>query len=147
MISVNVKINSRLKRKLSDYTMTMVTRQMVDKVGEETLAKVHEYGEGGFSPSGGAPHWQGLVTVKGHYSGYLSDTHKLKYLTSNHVQIITTADFAEGVIIGQSTNWITRDGGYYVFTPNPYHKRAVDNALSNEKVGAIWKEVLKGKIT
>lgn len=147
MISVNVKIPNRLKIRLSKYQMDIVTRELVQNVSQDALLNVMEYGEGGGHPFGGSPYWQGKVTVKGHYRGYLSQTHYIKHISPNHSQIVSPSGFAEGVIIGQSTNWTTRDGGAYVFAPNPYHKRAVDKLHSEGRIQTIWRTVIKGKIT
>lgn len=143
MIGIEVKIPNTLKKKLSKTNVDNVSNDFVRIVGINTLVNVREFGIGSGLNIGGSPHWQGPVTVLGHYSGYLSDTHTVKQLDNYNAQIVSSSGFAEGVIIGQSTNWTTRDGGAYVFTPNPYHKRAVDKLIKQGKIQTIWKNVLK----
>ena len=146
MIRTNVKIPSRLKIKLSSHNLNITVSQFVNKVGDDALLNVMEYGEGGANPSGGAPYWKYEVTQKGHYRGYLSSSHFIKRINNNHVQIVSSADFAYGVIRGESTNWTTRDGGAYKFTPNPYHKRAVDKLYRNGSIQTNWRMATKGSI-
>lgn len=146
MISIKVDIPNKLKIRLSKYNTDITIGQFINKVGDDALLNVREYGEGGGNPSGGAPYWQGKVTQKGHYRGYLSSSHYIKRISNNHIQIVSSAGFAEGVIIGQSTNWTTRDGGAYVFAPNPYHKRAVDKLYESGSIQTNWRRVIKGSI-
>ena len=141
-----VRIPDRLKIKLSKYNMEIAISQFVSKVGNDALLNVMEYGEGGGKPFGGAPYWQGAVTVKGHYRGYLSQSHYINHISPYHVQIASSSGFAEGVIMGYSTNWTTRDGGAYVFTPNPYHKRAVDKLKREGRIPTIWRNVSTGSV-
>ena len=143
MIRCEVKIPNTLKRKLSKTNVDNISNDFIRVVGINTLANVREFGIGSGLNIGGAPHWQGPVTVSGHYSGYLSDTHTVKQIDNYNAQIVSSSGFAEGVIIGQSTNWTTRDGGAYVFIPNPYHKRAVDKMIRQGKIQTIWKNVLE----
>lgn len=143
MIRTTVEVPNTLKKKLSKSNIDLISNEFVRVVGTNTLVNVREFGIGSGLNMGGAPHWQGPVTVEGHYSGYLSDTHSVKQLNNYNAQIVSSSGFAEGVIIGQSTNWVTRDGGAYVFAPNPYHKRAVDKLHKQGKIQVIWKNILK----
>lgn len=154
MISYRVKIPNSLKIKLSSYNMTQVTKRFTNKIGLEALRNVREFGigtaGGNTNPTGGAPVWQGKVGglgKTGHYRGYLSDSHYLKQSNSNEAQVVTTADFAEGVIIGISTNWFDKNGNPVTFPPNRYHKRAVDKLYANGIIYTAWRNSLKGSIT
>lgn len=151
MISYRVKIPNSLKIKLSSYNMTHVTKRFTNKIGLEALRNVREFGigtaGGNTNPTGGAPYWQGKIWEKGHRRGYLSDSHYLKQTGINEVQIVTSADFAEGVIEGISTNWFTSDGFPYTFPPNRYHKRAVDKLYTENVIQTAWRNSLKGSIT
>lgn len=142
MISSKAKIPNSLKIKLSKYNMDNIASQLVNRVSEDVLLKVREYGEGtagGNEPTGGAPYWQGEITVKGHRRGYLSDSHYIKRVDNYNTQIASSAEFTDGVINGYSTNWRG-----VTFRPNPYHKRAVDKFSAEKNINAIWRELVKG---
>lgn len=147
---IQVKVSPKLKIKLSRYNVELVIRELIANVGNEALLNVMEYGEGANresqKPFGGAPYWQGQVKVSGHYRGYLSNSHYIRNVNPFHAQIVSSSGFAYGVIQGQSTNWTTRDGGFYVFTPNPYHKRAADKLRKEGRIQTIWRNVSKGNL-
>ena len=149
MITYRVKIPNKLKIRLSKYNMTIAIRQFVQKVGDDALLNVMEYGigtgGGNPTPTGGAPYWQGEVR-KGHRRGFLSDSHYIKHISPTHIQIVSSADFTWGVLIGQSTNWMDKDGGYVRFAPNPYHKRAVDKLYSSGSIQTNWRMATKGSV-
>lgn len=142
MISSNVKIPNSLKIKLSKYYTNQNIKLLVNEVGDEALRKVKAYGigtaGGNSNPTGGAPVWQKEVTVNGHYRGYLSDSHYLKRVSDTHVQIVSSAEFVDGVIGGYSTN------GWGDFLPNPYHKRAVDSLYREGHIQQYWDRVVNG---
>ena len=145
-VNIKVKIPNSLKIKLSKYNHETKVRQFVSETGNDALRFVKHYGvgtAGGAEPSGGAPVWQGDVRVNGHYRGYLSDSHYLKFVSPTHVQVVTSADFAWGVITGNSTNW-TVHGGHVSFPPNYYHKRAVDTLKRTNSIAMNWKKLEKG---
>ena len=151
MISAKVKIPNSLKIKLSKYHIENNTKFLVNEVSEETLRKVKAYGigtaGGNTNPTGGAPVWQGKVGDKlghtGHYRGYLSDSHYIKRVNNTHAQIVSSADFVDGVINGYSTNWFDSQGNPRTFPPNPYHKRAVDE-MYREGFQEYWNRVTNG---
>lgn len=142
--SMSVRVPKSLYNKLNRSAWQNVIKEFVNNVGVDALSKVQEYGigtSGGVAPEGGAPHWQGPITVRGHYSGYLSDEHHINKIDDYHLQIVTTADFAEGVIYGYSTNWVDNGGAPFLFEPNPYHKRAVDNMVRDGMIANRWHEM------
>ena len=133
MISQRVTIPSSLLKKLDKNALERDVERLVKKTTEDALEKVKEYGVGSGStlePYGGAPHWQGKITVPGHYSGYLSDTHYMKMQNPKNGQVVSDAEFVEGVIEGYSTNWSN-----VTFLENRYHKRAVDKLLESNLYG------------
>ena len=145
MISHNVKIPPSLLKKLNKSFIEKKGELLIDKVSNEALENVKEFGLGTGSvlePYGGAPHWQGKITVQGHYSGYLSDTHYRKHETPFHAQIVSDAEFVDGVLKGYSTNW---EG--VTFGMNNYPKRAVDKLvqtnLYGNRIQEFWKESMK----
>ena len=151
MISTRVKIPNRLKIRLSKYEMELAKREFVSKLGDEALLNVMEYGEGARKLGdfeydegeawGGSPYWQGPITVEGHRRGYLSDSHSKKHISPEQTNIVSSADFVEGVLKGYSTNW---EG--VTFGANNYPKRAVDKIRSEGRIQTIWREVTEGKI-
>lgn len=144
MISYDVKIPESLFNKLNKSIWEDCVEDFVDKVGVDALTNVKEYGEGvgaGWTePFGGAPHWKGKIEIPGHYSGYLSDMHKLHHVDRFHVQIVSSAEFTEGVIEGYSTNW------NITFGPNAYHKRAVDRLYEEDALPLRWKSATRGRL-
>lgn len=151
MISYRVKIPNSLKIRLSSYHMNNNVKFLVNEISEEALRYVKEYGigtaGGNTNPTGGAPVWQGKVGglgKAGHYRGYLSDSHYIKRVAENHAQIISSADFVDGVIEGYSTNWFDKNGNPITFPPNRYHKRAVDKLMQNDVANVYWKRVTEG---
>lgn len=144
MIKVNVKFPS-LKRKLEGSWMKNRTTNLVDGVANKCLWNIQEYGfgsAGGNTPSGGSPIWQGKIWEKGHYRGYLSESHYIKKNGYNNAQIVTSADFVWGVIEGYSTNWFDSDMNPVIFPENRYHKRAVDNMYKDNTIGTIWNNIM-----
>ena len=150
MISTKVTIPQSLLKKLDRKPYEDTLKEVVDKTGVDALNKVQEYGtgvSGGYEPEGGAPHWLGIVSVPGHYSGYLSDEHHIKHIDSYNVQIVATAEFADGVINGYSTNWIDKKTGNMLrFPPNPYHKRAVDTLIAEGSIKHRWMGAREGRL-
>ena len=149
MISTKVTISQKLLQRLSDDVIEECAKEIADKVGVDVLEKVQKYGEGtgnGGTAFGGAPHWQGAVTVAGHYRGYLSEQHRLVHASPYHVQIVSDADFVWGVIYGISTNFVTKNGEFVRFPPNPYHKRAVDKVIAEGTIPLRWKSITKGRL-
>lgn len=139
MISANVKIPQSLLNKLSQTWVDNSASDLVDATATDMLWNIQEYGFGSAdlqTPSGGAPIWQKKITVPGHYRGYLSESHYIKKENPFNAQIVTSAEFVEGVIYGFSTN---SEG---TFNPNPYHKRAVDTTFRNGKIPVIWKNIV-----
>lgn len=162
MITAECIIPQSLKRKLKKSWLDNRANNLTTGVANNLLWNVQEYGFGvgnyslpypnydenhhGYSktnrtPSGGAPIWQGKISETGHYRGYLSESHYIKYVSSNHAQIVSSADFTEGVIRGYSTNWFNTDGEPYYFPPNPYHKRAVDKMYRENVIPTVWKSI------
>lgn len=145
MISTKVIVPDSLKKKLTKEFVDKKAEILIDKTSQEALSYVKEFGLGTGStiePFGGAPHWQGKVTVQGHYSGYLSDTHYRKVLSPLHAQIASDAEFVDGVLRGYSTNWHGHRFGL-----NNYPKRAVDKLvqtnLYGNRIQEFWKESMK----
>lgn len=142
MIISRTKVPNSLLVKLSRHHVENNTKLLVNEVGGEALRKVKAYGigtaGGNDNPTGGAPVWQGEIEKEGHYRGYLSDSHHLNRVDDFHVQIVTSADFADGVIEGYSTN------GQGRFLPNRYHKRAVDEIYSENHVSQYWDRIVNG---
>ena len=145
MISFRKRISPSLMRILSKDYVEKKGELLVDKVSSEALYNVKEFGLGVGSvlePYGGAPHWQGKIEVQGHYSGYLSDTHYRKHESPLHAQIVSDAEFVDGVLKGYSTNWHGR-----TFGMNNYPKRAVDKLvqtnLYGNRIQEFWKEAMK----
>lgn len=145
MISTKVKVPQSLLKKLSKEYVEKKGALLVDKTSQEALNNVKQFGLGSGStivPFGGAPHWQGKITVQGHYSGYLSDTHYRKIVSPLHAQIASDAEFVDGVLRGYSTNW----HGHH-FGLNNYPKRAVDalvqTNLYGNRIQEFWKESMK----
>ncbi len=160
MISAECVIPQSLKRKLEKSWLDNRANNLTVAVSNSLLWNVQEYGFGvgkyslsypnydslaytnsRRTPSGGAPVWQGRIYENGHYRGYLSESHYIKYVSPNHAQIVSSADFTEGVIRGYSTNWFNSDGEPYYFPPNPYHKRAVDKMYRENVIPTAWKSI------
>lgn len=145
MINIRTKVSNSLLVKLSRYNMDIVASRLVSKTADEALLNVMEYGEGtagGNEPTGGAPYWQGKVTVEGHRRGYLSDSHFVRYVNNYHAQVLSSAFFVDGVLQGYSTNWHG-----VTFGANNYPKRAVDKLIADGRINTIWREVVKGSIS
>lgn len=144
MIISRTKVPTSLIVKLSKYNFEQTTSQFVNDVSNEALRNVREYGigtaGGNEDPTGGAPYWQGKIEVEGHRRGYLSDSHYIKNINPFHAQIVSSADFVDGVIYGYSTNGTGR------FPPNPYHKRAVDKLYTDGRIHTAWRNAIKGNI-
>jgi len=143
MISATVTMPPSLLKRLDSSSIKKDIELLVEQTSDDALENVKEFGLGVGSvlePYGGAPHWQGKITVEGHYSGYLSDSHYKKHESANHAQIVSSAEFVEGVIEGYSTNW---EG--VTFGANNYHKRAVDKLfqtnLYGNKIQENWKNI------
>lgn len=148
MIRTNVKVAPSLLDKLNGKKLETQIESLVMKTGENALQNIKEFGLGVGSvlePFGGAPHWQGKITVPGHYSGYLSDSHYLRKQSPFHVQIVSSAEFTEGVIEGFSTNW------NITFGPNHYHKRAVDKlfttGLYGNQIQSNWNSIRNNRVS
>jgi len=147
MISTSVRISPSLQRKLQKSWMDNNVSKLVDSVATQSLWNIREYGfgsAGGNKPSGGAPIWQGKIYDNTHYRGYLSESHQIVKQANNHAQIVSSADFLEGVIEGYSTNWADSDGNPYIFPPNYYHKRAVDELYTSQTIPISWKNIIDG---
>lgn len=145
MISTKVKVPQSLLKKLDSGTTEKHIENLVSKTSDDALANVKEFGLGVGSvlqPYGGAPHWQGKIQVLGHYSGYLSDTHYKVQQSPYHAQIVSSADFVDGVLQGYSTNWAG-----VRFGANNYPKRAVDKLLKSNLFGnqiqKNWSDIRK----
>ena len=146
MISAKVNISKSLSSKLSPTWLNNCTSQFVDAVANRVLWNIQEYGFGsakGNSPSGGSPIWQGMIWETGHYRGYLTESHQIKKLTPYHAQIVSSADFVEGVIEGFSTNWFDSDMNPITFPANYYHKRAVDRMYSEGTIPTICSNLIR----
>lgn len=144
MISTKIRVSPSLLKKLSRNVGEECIEDLVDKIGVDSLENVKEFGLGVGSvaePYGGAPHWQGKIYVEGHYRGYLSDTHYMKHEDPYHVQIVSSAEFVDGVLQGYSTNWHG-----VVFGANNYPKRAVDKLIAEGSIPIRWKGVTKGRL-
>lgn len=150
MIISRTRVPNSLLIKLSSYNLEQVASRLVNKVGDDALRNVREYGVGtaggNENPTGGAPYWQGQIKIAGHRRGYLSDSHYIKQINPFNVQIVSNADFVEGVLDGFSTNWRGQGGIPITFPPNYYHKRAVDKLYADGRIPTIWRTVLKGSI-
>ena len=145
MISANVKIPQSLLNRLTKTWVDNSASDLVDATATNMLWNIQEYGFGSAgqnTPSGGAPIWQGRIWEDGHYRGYLSESHYIKKINPFNAQIVTPADFVEGVIEGYSTNWFYHDGIPVVFPPNPYHKRVVDKTIKDGTIPVIWKNIV-----
>lgn len=133
MIHYNISISNNLRKRIDKNILEKDIGLLIEKTSDAALNNVKEFGLGVGSvtePFGGAPHWQGEITVQGHYRGYLSDSHYKKHETPYNAQIISSAEFVEGVIRGYSTNWHG-----VRFGANNYHKRAVDKLLESNLYG------------
>lgn len=140
MIQTKARISSSLQRKLTESWMKNNISDLVDAISHESLNNIKEYGFGsarGNIPSGGSPIWQGKIHHEGHYRGYLTESHYIKKNSPNHSQIVSSADFVDGVISGYSTNW---EG--VRFGANNYHKRAIDKVYREGKIPVIWNNVI-----
>lgn len=143
MISQRVTLSNALLKRLDTNALERDVERFVKKTTEDALENVKKYGvgvSGGREPRGGAPHWQGPIRIPGHYSGYLSDTHYMKMKNPKNGQIVSDAEFVEGVIEGYSTNVAN-----LTFPENRYHKRAVDELLTTNlygnRVQENWSEI------
>ena len=145
MISYNIKIPQSLLNRLSRTWVDNRANYLTDAVSNDVLWNIQEYGFGsadGNTPSGGSPIWQGKIYEKGHYRGYLRESHYIKKISPYNAQIVTSADFAESLILGVSTNWFDSEGNPRVFGENWYHKRAVDKMIREGKIPIIWGNVV-----
>ena len=146
MISINTRISPNLKRKMSGKWVDEIASTLVDTTSNALLWNIQEYGFGsakGNTPSGGSPIWQGRIYEKGHYRGYLRESHHIVKESFYHSKIVSSADFVEGVIEGYSTNWQTSDGEEIVFGKNYYHKRAVDKFIAGGNLPTIWGNIIR----
>jgi len=152
MIQCRIKIPETLKVKLSVKANETKIEEFVNQTTEDALGYVHRYGvgsAGGNEPEGGAPVWQGRVgsrkrfgkgTIENqHYRGYLRDSHYINKLGSYHMQIVSSADFVNGVLEGYSTNW-----SGVTFGANNYHKRAVDDLIRDNVINTNWRRTTVG---
>lgn len=161
MITANVEISDNLKRKLSTSWLDKSASDLVDSVAHASLENIREYGFGTAmtsyetdmngvrqikrsKPSGGAPIWQGNIYDPTHYRGYLRELHSIKKVSPYHSQVVTSADFVEGLMEGYSTNWFDSYGNPIIFPPNYYHKRAVDKVFKEGNIPIIWNNVVQG---
>lgn len=147
MISQKITLSPSVTKKLSKSWINENSSKLVDAVATDMLWNIQEYGFGsakGNTPSGGSPIWQGRIMEKGHYRGYLTESHQIKKVDSHNAKIVSSADFVEGVIEGVSTNWFDSDMNPVVFGENLYHKRAVDKTFAERKIPIIWKNVVDG---
>ena len=145
MISTRVKVPNRLIIKLSRHNMDIAASQLVGKIADEALLNVMRYGvgtAGGNDAMGGAPYWQGKITVEGHRRGYLSDSHFIHFDNPYHAKISSSASFVDGVLQGYSTNWHG-----VRFGANNYPKRAVDTLISDGRIHTIWRNVIKSNLS
>ena len=147
MISANIRLSPSLQRKLEKSWMDNNVSKLVDSVANQSLWNIQEYGfgsAGGNKPSGGSPIWQGKIYEEGHYRGYLTESHFIKKINNNRAQIVSSAEFIDGVIEGYSTNWFDSQGNPRIFPPNYYHKRAVDKMFASQTIPVSWKNIIDG---
>lgn len=146
-MKLEIKISPSLEEKLKPSWMKNNVSKLIDATSHASLNNVREYGFGsakGNKPSGGSPIWQGKIWENGHYRGYLTESHYIVRKNNNHAQIVTSAEFADSLMEGFSTNWFDSDGNPVMFPENYYHKRAVDKLYSERIVPVIWHNVIGG---
>lgn len=145
MISCNVNIPPTLLNRLNQTWVDNRANELTDATSNDVLWSIQEYGfgsAGGNTPSGGSPIWQGRIYEKGHYRGYLTESHYIKKISPYNAQVVTSADFADSLIRGVSTNWYDSEGNPIVFGENRYHKRAVDGMIRDGKIPTIWRNIV-----
>lgn len=146
-----VRIPNSLKIRLSKYHHEQKVKIFINETGQDALNYVKQYGVGtaggNTNPTGGAPVWQGKIETSGHYRGYLGESHFLRRVAYNHVQIASSADFVEGLMEGVSTNWFNEDGYPVTFPPNYYHKRAVDSLIIQQHIPVNWRRAERGTLS
>lgn len=146
-VEIKVNFNPNFFKKTSPQQYKNMESHIVDKFAGHCLHYIVQGGIGYRNPSGGAPIFQEEHFKTTVYPGYLANSHYTDLSNSTTKYIKSFATYWKSVVNGYRPDttpygYSYRHGGI-PYVANPYHKRAIDNAISSQIIQKYTAEFMQ----